>query len=67
MNQEMAGAGTPVAIHVSAPEPPSEMDSVGFWESIMAAWGATGRENVKAQVKQNNYDGWDTRSQLCSN
>ena len=40
-NQEMVGAGTPVAVHISAPEAPSEMFAVGFWESKMAASGAT--------------------------
>ena len=29
-NQEMAGGGTPVAMHISAPEAPSEMVTVGF-------------------------------------
>ena len=40
-NQEMVGAGTPVAVHISAPKAPSEMVTVGFWESKMAASGAT--------------------------
>ena len=40
-NQEMLGAGTPVAAHISASEAPSEMVTVGFWESRMAASGAT--------------------------
>ena len=30
MNQEMIGAGTPVALHVSVPEAPSEKVVVGF-------------------------------------
>ena len=47
MNQEMVGAGTPVAVHISAPESPSEMVTVGFWESEMAASGETGGDNVK--------------------
>ena len=41
MNQEMVGAGTPVAVHISTPETPSEMVAVGFWESEMAASGVT--------------------------
>ena len=41
LNQEMVGAGTPVAVHISAPEAPSEMVTVGFWEAKMAASGAT--------------------------
>ena len=41
LNQEMVGAGTPVAMHISAPEAPSEKVTVGFWESKMAASGAT--------------------------
>ena len=40
-NQEMVGAGTPVAMHISAPEAPSEKITVGFWEDKMAASGAT--------------------------
>ena len=49
-NQEMVGGGTPVAVHISAPEAPSEMFTV---ESKMAASGATGGDNVTEQVKQN--------------
>ena len=30
MNQEMVGAGTPVAVHISVPEAPSEKVAVGF-------------------------------------
>ena len=30
MNQEMVGAGTPVALHISVPEAPSEKVAVGF-------------------------------------
>ena len=30
MNQEMVGAGTPVAVHISVPEVPSEKVAVGF-------------------------------------
>ena len=30
LNQEMVGAGTPVAVHISAPEAPSEMVTMGF-------------------------------------
>ena len=40
-NQEMVGAGTPVAVHISAPEAPSEKVTVGFWEAKMAASGST--------------------------
>ena len=47
MNQEMVGAGTPVAVHISTPEAPSEMVAVGFWESEMAVSGGTGGDNVK--------------------
>ena len=45
-NQEMVGAGTPVAVHISAPEAPSDKVTVGFWESKMAASGATGRDSA---------------------
>ena len=44
MNQEMVGAGTPVAVHISTPEAPSDTVAVGFWESKMAALGATREE-----------------------
>ena len=45
-NQEMVGAGTPVAVHISAPEAPSDKVTVGFWEATMAASGATGRDSA---------------------
>ena len=45
-NQEMGGAGTPVAVHISAPEAPSEMVAMGFWEAKMAATGATGKDSA---------------------
>ena len=48
-NQEMVGAGTPVAVHISAPEAPSEKVTVGFWESEMAASG------VATYVHKNRY------------
>ena len=38
---QMVGAGTPVAVHISAPETPSEKVTVGFWEAKMAASEAT--------------------------
>ena len=46
-NQEMDGAGTPVAVHISAPESPSEMVTVGFWESKMATTGATTQKDKR--------------------
>ena len=66
-NQEMVGAGTPVAVHISAPESPSERVTVGFWESKMAASGATGRDNVKEQVKQTLMVDETQGGHLCSN
>ena len=45
-NQEMVGAGTPVAVHISAPAATSEKVTVGFWKSKMAASGATGRDSA---------------------
>ena len=45
-NQEMVGAGTPVVVHISAPEAPSEKVTVGFWEAKMAATGATGKDSA---------------------
>ena len=40
-NQEMVGTGTPVNVHITAPEAPSENVTVGFWEYKMLASGAT--------------------------
>ena len=57
-NQEMVGAGTPVAVHVSAPEAPSDKVTVGFWEAKMAATGATGRDSAndtKWRMRDKNY------------
>jgi len=55
-NQEMVGAGTPVAVHISAPEAPSEKVTVGFWEAKMAASGATEQreERIKMYVPTTN-------------
>ena len=50
-NQEMVGAGTPVAVHISAPETPSEKVTVGFWEAKMAASGATEQRKVRMKCK----------------
>ena len=50
-NQEMVGAGTPVAMHISAPETPSEKVTVGFWEAKMATSGATEQRNVRMKCK----------------
>ena len=36
-NQEMVGAGTPMAVHISAPGSPSKKIAMGFWEGKMAA------------------------------
>ena len=45
MNQEMIGAGTPVAIHITTAELPSDTFSMGFGE--MVATGATAnREHI---------------------
>ena len=44
-NQEMVGAGTPAAVHISAPEAPSEKVTVGFWEAKMSTSGATEQKN----------------------
>ena len=40
-NQEMVGAGTPVAVHITAPEGPAVKVTAGFWVANMAASGAT--------------------------
>ena len=50
-NQEMVGAGTPVAVHISASESPSGMVTVGFWKYRMAASGAT-TQKMKERCKQ---------------
>ena len=49
-NQEMVGAGTPVAVHISAPEVPSEKVTVGFWEAKMAASGATEQRQERMKM-----------------
>ena len=46
LNQEMVGAGTPVAVHISAPGAPSEKVTVGFWEGKIATSGATRRDSA---------------------
>ena len=46
-NQEMVGGGTPVAVHINASKAPSEMVTVGFWESKMATSGATREDRKK--------------------
>ena len=46
LNQEMVGAGTPVAMHISAPEAPSKMVAMGFWEAKMATSGTTGKDSA---------------------
>ncbi len=51
LNQEMVGAGTPVAVHISAPGAPSEKVTVGFWESKMAASGATEQKKKRGKCK----------------
>ena len=51
LNQEMVGAGTPVAVHISAPEAPSEMVTVGFREGKMAASGATEQREERMKLK----------------
>ena len=40
-NQEILGAGTPVAVHSTAPGAPSDKVTVGFWEFKMDASGGT--------------------------
>ena len=49
-NQEMVGAGTPVVVHISAPEAPSEKVTVGFWEAKMAASGATEQREERIKM-----------------
>ena len=50
-NQEMVGAGTPVAVHISAPGAPSEKVTVDFWEAKMAASGATEQRQERMKCK----------------
>ena len=49
-NQEIVGAGTPVAVHISAPGAPSEKVTVGFWEAKMAASGATEQRQERMKM-----------------
>ena len=58
INQEMVGAGTPVAVHSSTPGAPSDTVTVGFWESEMAASGETGGDNVKEYMNQIAIGSW---------
>ena len=46
----MVGAGTPVAMHITAPEAPSEKVTVGFWVANMAASGATEQREEKIKM-----------------
>ena len=48
LNQEMVGAGTPVAVHITTAELPSDTLSVGFDE--MVATGATANGEQIVQV-----------------
>ena len=50
-NQEMVGAGTPVAVHISTPQAPVQKVTVGFWESKMAASGATEQKKKRGKCK----------------
>ena len=55
-NQEMVGAGTPVAVHISAPEAPSEKVTVGFWEAKMAATAPTvSTKGQKRNIRSSRY------------
>ena len=67
-NQEMVGGGTPVAVHISAPETPSEKVTVGFWESKMAASEATRkeREEVVTRTKTHRVGGVSTHPTLVA-
>ena len=64
LNQEMVGAGTPVAVHISASAAPSEMVAMGFWEAKMAASGATEQreERICTYVQPMHDDGDDNRT-----
>ena len=58
LNQEMVGAGSSVAVHISAPGAPSEKVTVGFCEAKMAATGATGRystSDTKWRMRDKSY------------
>ena len=45
MNQEMVGAGTPVALHITTAELPSDTLSVGFGEMVATGATANGEPN----------------------
>ena len=45
LNQEMVGAGTPVAVHITAAELPSDTVTVGFGEMIAGRATANGEPN----------------------
>ena len=58
LNQEMVGAGTPVAVHISAPKAPSGMVVVGFWEAKMAASGATEQREERMKIQMLRSNAW---------
>ena len=45
LNQEMVGAGTPVAVHITTAELPSDTLSVGFDEMVATGATANGEPN----------------------
>ena len=45
LNQEMVGAGTPVAVHITTAERPSDTFTEGFGE--MVATGATATRSIR--------------------
>ena len=46
MNQEMVGAGTPVAVHITTAELPSDTLSVGFGEMVTTGATANGEHII---------------------
>ena len=44
-NQKMVGAGTPVAVHITAEELPSDTVSLGFGEMVVTGATANGEPN----------------------
>ena len=48
LNQEMVGAGTPVAVHITTAELPSDTVTVGFGEMVATGATANGEQIVHA-------------------
>ena len=51
LNQEMVGAGTPVAVHITTAELPSDTATVGFGEMVATGATANTEQSTSVDVK----------------